>query len=192
MDFAILLAKKLREKYPRQSNIAFINYILEKYRLRIDLWPIGTQKFSGCLWENNGQWTIVINSRQAPQRRLFTLAHELGHYFLHRRVQRHFSCGLPSPGPAHRLEREANSFAAELLMPAPQVLYTVEKTGSAARTARQFGVSEEAMQYRLQGLASGTRKVIQPLSPVPAAAADAPTESTHLRGSKPHRGRDCE
>lgn len=152
MDFVIAAARQLREKYPQRSAVAFISSILKEYNITVDLWPIQMQKFSGCLWKNNDEWTIVINARQAPQRKLFTLAHELGHYFLHSHIKTQFSCSFFSATPTPRLEQEANRFAAELLMPTEQVLRWGEKDGSATRAARYFGVSEEAMQYRLHSL----------------------------------------
>jgi Zn-dependent peptidase ImmA (M78 family) len=152
MDIASLTAQKIRAEYPHQSIVAFISCLLRKNQIAVDLWPIQTQKFSGCLWKNEDEWTIIINARQAPQRKLFTLAHELGHYFLHRHFQKQFTCNFSSKGPTTRLEQEANRFAAELLMPSEQVIYRVKKAGSAARAAHYFGVSEEAMQYRLDSL----------------------------------------
>lgn len=77
----------------------------------------------------------VCSKEQYPARTRFSIAHELGHFELHRHADALWSCGsgdmsatggaAASPsGPAHRhsktkemIECEANEFAAELLMP---------------------------------------------------------------------------
>lgn len=51
---------------------------------------------------------VVLNSDQPADRMRFTLAHELGHHVMHR---------FPSP----TMEKEANEFAAALLMPARDI-----------------------------------------------------------------------
>lgn len=70
------------------------------------------------------QWGIVCSTGQTPGRRTFTIAHELGHYVLHRsmieaRDEGGIYCNEES---VHRqkgpdIEREADEFAANLLMP---------------------------------------------------------------------------
>jgi Zn-dependent peptidase ImmA (M78 family) len=52
-------------------------------------------------------------------------------------------------GAGKALEREANVFAAELLMPEPTVRAEFARAASAADLGRYFGVSEEAMAWRL-------------------------------------------
>jgi Zn-dependent peptidase ImmA (M78 family) len=47
------------------------------------------------------------------------------------------------------LEREANIFAAELLMPEPAVREVWEKLGDVAACAARFDVSPTAMHWRL-------------------------------------------
>jgi Zn-dependent peptidase ImmA (M78 family) len=49
-------------------------------------------------------------------------------------------------------ERFANSFAANLLMPKVAVEALYEKDTPAFRLAKRFGVSPEAMQYRIENL----------------------------------------
>jgi Zn-dependent peptidase ImmA (M78 family) len=152
MDFIITTVQNLRSNHSNRSSVALIHSILTEYEIVVDPWPIQTDKFSGCLWKNNEEWTIVLNSQQNPQRRLFTIAHELGHFFLHRHVRERFTCSFNTTSPLSRLEREANQFAAELLMPEDQVADYTRKFPSVARAARFFGVSEEAMQYRIASL----------------------------------------
>ena len=112
---------------------------------------------SGLLLPSLGQiWVNADEAAQWPGRRRFTIAHELGHWVLHRRGQQALFCRKgtvaedPAPAPREPLpepEREANAFAAALLMPAPLVerLYarpTATSTASARpspRAARRWG-----------------------------------------------------
>ena len=74
--------------------------------------------------ENAAEWAIFYNSDIAHQgRRNFTLAHELGHYMVHRheRSSGRFDCSekdiLGNNTGTNEIEAEANAFAATLLMP---------------------------------------------------------------------------
>lgn len=92
---------------------------------------------------------VWLNAEESPARRRFTLAHEVGHWVC--------QCleGKSAPvycrseevgvGEGRALEREANVFAAELLMPEDAVRSEAERDGIAER----FGVSAEAMGWRL-------------------------------------------
>jgi len=99
-------------------------------------------------------WLNAREARESPGRRRFTLAHEVGHWVcqvLEGRVAPVF-CRAEEVGvgEGRALEREANVFAAELLMPEPLVYATFET--SVPATAEHFGVSEEAMGWRLYNL----------------------------------------
>ena len=82
--------------------------------------------FEGCLMpfgDGSGQWGIVYNNRASEGRVRFTIAHELGHYLLHRKgaARRGISCSVRDVSGGHpgqkAIEREADEFAAWLLMP---------------------------------------------------------------------------
>ena len=71
----------------------------------------------------SGEWGIIYNKAiRSPGRRNFTLAHELGHYLLHRQAN---PGGLQCTNrnmadwdsARNRIEAEANTFASYLLMP---------------------------------------------------------------------------
>lgn len=109
---------------------------------------------SGVLIPSDRQ--IVLNGREAAAsqgRRRFTLAHEVGHWVcqcLEGRVApiycRKEEVGV---GEGRLLEREANVFAAELLMPEPLVRRQFERDTRVDALAPLFGVSTEAMHWRL-------------------------------------------
>jgi IrrE N-terminal-like domain len=97
---------------------------------------------------------VVVNAGEPEPRRRFTLAHELGHWVC-QVLEGHEApvyCRAPdlTPDADRQLEREANVFAAELLMPEPAVRETF--SGAIADCADAFGVSEEAMHWRLFNL----------------------------------------
>ena len=115
---------------------------------------------------------IVLNAHERvggrndpPLRRFrFTIAHEIGHWVCHCLEGR-----APSPEPSYcrpvdltdaadrALEREANVFAAELLMPEPAVREAWEELGDVAACAARFDVSPTAMQWRLYSFGLSAR-----------------------------------
>jgi Zn-dependent peptidase ImmA (M78 family) len=106
---------------------------------------------SGALYPATRE--IVLNASEGEARQGFTLAHELGHWICHysdRRDQpvfcRHQDVGVAGD---RALEREANVFAAELLMPEPDVRAAFANQSDVKELAAEFGVSPLAMQWRL-------------------------------------------
>jgi Zn-dependent peptidase ImmA (M78 family) len=100
------------------------------------------------------QRLIVLRSDEPEARRRFTIAHELGHWIcqaLEGDMQpvycRAGEIGVDAATKA--LEREANIFAANLLMPEPSVRSAWQTTGTVAGVATRFDVSPEAMEWRL-------------------------------------------
>lgn len=80
--------------------------------------------FEGMLAANKARtrWGIIYNSAvSSVGRKRFTIAHEFGHYLLHRRLQERFECGIEDietgDGNERDLEQEADVFASALLMP---------------------------------------------------------------------------
>ena len=73
--------------------------------------------------DGSGEWGIVYNeSIRSPGRRNFTLAHELGHYLLHRQTNPNgLECTNRNMADwdegRNKIEGEANTFASYLLMP---------------------------------------------------------------------------
>jgi hypothetical protein len=96
---------------------------------------------------------IMLNADEAASRRRFTLAHELGHWECH--VKKGNALPLycraedVSQDTDKALEREANAFAADLLMPEGLVRRLWADTRDIRLCARRLGVSPTAMHYRL-------------------------------------------
>lgn len=106
---------------------------------------------------------IWIERSDTDERRRFTVAHEIAHWVCHRHGDPavcHLEAGA-APATGH--EREANVFAADLLMPADAVRDAVASGGDAEAMAARFDVSPEAMGWRLYNLGLGDRPT--PLAP---------------------------
>lgn len=115
---------------------------------------------------------IGVNTHHHWKRQRFTIAHELGHYFLHDYEGVHFdskTTGLrmylrneKSTTGTDLEEREANLFAAELLMPENllkedladiEAVYLIDDNDETIRNlADRYGVSVRALTYRLANL----------------------------------------
>ena len=91
---------------------------------------------SGCLMKVEDVFGILYSARFASEGfRRFTIAHELGHYFLEGHIQALFGsgqqCHYSESGftSDNKYEREADSFAAGLLMPKQLFKAACGKTG---------------------------------------------------------------
>lgn len=99
---------------------------------------------------------LFVNVEDPISRQTFTIAHELGHWVLHREYfDRHPSeySILPrfqKPEGSNPFEQEANLFAANLLVP-KQLLVPV-KHAPVATLANIFAVSREMMENRLKNV----------------------------------------
>lgn len=120
---------------------------------------------SGYFVMKNGHPVISYDSAAAHTRIRFTIAHEMGHYILHSKSQPIFVDKTPkvfyrnsaSASGEILKEREANAFAAALLMPKALVLEELKKVNSDAveavgQLATKFEVSVQAMSFRLSNL----------------------------------------
>lgn len=116
------------------------------------------QSLSGLLLPTLGEiWLNAEEARQWPARRRFTIAHELGHWTLHRDAERPAYCRSSTVDPAAvrpplpPAEEQANAFAAALLMPVRLVREQyVWHSGDLAALCEAFGASGAAMGRRLK------------------------------------------
>lgn len=121
--------------------------------IKVEYLPLASD-VSGFLRKKNGDWIIGVNSFHHPNRQRFTLAHELGHYFLHRDMGDFEDRALfRREMQFDRREVEANDFAAKLLMPENEFrTFVVLKNANLDLLARHFGVSNAAAQFRANAL----------------------------------------
>lgn len=113
-------------------------------------------KISGLIVRQNGQTTISVKAKDIEERQRFTVAHELGHFFLHQEYLDKGlmdGIGLRRDGEVNDIENEANNFAANLLMPESvfRGLWN-DKTISLEKMAQYFYVSCSAIITRAKFL----------------------------------------
>ena len=143
-----------------------IDVLAHRMGVRVEIVPLG-EEISGVLVVEDGAGVIGVNAAHSTNRQRFSIAHELAHYRLHRRQQelfidRAFSAVFrdhKSSRGEDRLEIQANQLAAALLM--PRVLledelaqgdFDLGSDESLLDLARRFGVSREAMAFRISNL----------------------------------------
>lgn len=112
---------------------------------------------SGMLTNN----TIYINEGLHPNRKRFTIAHELGHYLIHKKQDNSYkgirfrSTYISSK--EKKEEREANTFASQLLIPTNFVKKDLEDSSEISedkiiKLSKKYEVSVIAMTIRLEKL----------------------------------------
>ena len=108
----------------------------------------------------NDKYEILINAWQEKTRQRFTVAHQIAHFLLHRdEIDGGLKFTRKRKKQEFIKEIEANTLAAEILMPVKLLNSTIKKnryhTGRTSHIedlARMFSVSVPAMKRRLQEL----------------------------------------
>lgn len=154
--------EKKAEEILSEFNIKTIPTPVEEIsnRLSIQISRAPSKDFSGLLIRKDGNALIGVNNSEIPVRQRFTIAHELGHFFLHPqkdtfvdyRDNREDIVRTPR-------EREADMFAAALLMPRSSIAKDSKNLAKGGFTedelqllARKYRVSDKAMRFRLLNL----------------------------------------
>jgi Zn-dependent peptidase ImmA (M78 family) len=105
------------------------------------------------------KFEIAVNSKHHPNRQRFSMAHEYAHYLLHRGKINLMPEGeriLHRNGDRNSIEYQANTFAAELLMPEGLVSQAFHLSdGNLTKMASELRVSKESLKYRLIDLGYG-------------------------------------
>jgi Zn-dependent peptidase ImmA (M78 family) len=101
-----------------------------------------------------GKYEIAVNSKHSFTRQRFSMAYEFAHYQLHRENLAEFAEGERI---LHRsrniIERQANVFAANMLMPEALFREEVRRTrGDITLIAKRFNVSPLVLRYRAKSL----------------------------------------
>ena len=160
------LTTKILEELKIEKLPIPIHKIAEFRGLIIKPYDLG-EDVSGVLVIEGGKGIIGFNPNESTVRQRFTIAHELGHYELHKDgnelfVDKDFKVLFrnhnSSKGEIIK-EQEANAFAAALLMPEHFVRKEIEKysfdltnENSMKKLAKTFNVSVPAMTYRISNL----------------------------------------
>jgi hypothetical protein len=138
-------------------------------QLGLTIVEVDSQSFEGALLRSSrdlsGRILVRRGIRESGRRR-FTIAHEIGHYILHRdqqipcspRVVEGWKEGQPKP------EREADTFASELLLPTNETVQYVDKRWPSmevvADVADHFGASLMAAARKYCDIASQACAVV--------------------------------
>lgn len=161
----ILEIEKRAEEVLKKANVRTIPVPIEDvaYSEKIKISKAPSADFSGLLIRKDGHALIGVNSSEAVVRQRFTIAHELGHFFLHPQKDTFvdFRKGNKKGEVRSPREKHADMFAAALLMPKDRLLKDFKKVAkdgfsehSIGTLAKQYAVSEDAMRIRLINLSS--------------------------------------
>lgn len=137
-----------------------LNEIVNILGLKLTFEPLQND-VSGSLYKDkiDGYWRIKVNSLHHPNRQRFTIAHEVAHYILHRKDSTEFNDSeFFRNSELNSMEREANSFASEVLMPREKFMAYIKNTSSKIEDiASHFHVSAQAVQLRAKSLGLAER-----------------------------------
>jgi DNA helicase-2/ATP-dependent DNA helicase PcrA len=162
------------------STIAPIEHMCDNLKLRLQICPGRGVMLGGAysrlqlwVWEDPDVGGIIwLSADLDPELRRFAIAHELGHYVLHRGegIRNYAPCDeravdqqadaaalrsedrvVEEYSPRVRREQEANAFAAELLAPRAEVrrVFTSGANIGTAQLAAHFGISPLLARRRL-------------------------------------------
>lgn len=137
--------------------------LANKLGIRVNNAKFSEPSLAAMLAKRGSSIWILLDESGSPSRKRFSIAHELGHHFLHLesdgeivdrnadlfRVSEYATSGIT---PERRREIEANQFAAALLMPERLVRQVWQDYTSVSDMANLFQVSEESMGYRIASL----------------------------------------
>lgn len=158
--------QELRTKYP-EIPVPVVD-IARDLGLRIFATYDFKSAESGSLRRENSQYIIYINPTETPERQRFTIAHELGHFLMHKDVLSHegdeFVDSLKQAvislnrsndvkeSTERKREIEANQFAAALLMPEKEFKKIFLESNDLEKIASLFRVSQSAATVRAKEL----------------------------------------
>jgi len=132
-----------------------VEAIAEKFNIAIQNVPLDDD-ISGILHkiEKTDSWVIQVNKNHHPNRKRYTIAHELGHFCLHRHLKQEFEDRIFFRGGESSPEEwQANDFACAILMPEDTFRDAVRSgKRNIEDLAREFKVSTLALRIRAKNL----------------------------------------
>lgn len=150
LDRARLLARQSIEKYNIRCPV---NLYYVAHRLDVEIYKtkkLPRQVLGSVKLSDDKIWIITINSNQINPRQRFSIAHEMGHILLdHGEAGYQF---IDTIGKQDQLyERQADTFATELLMPAVEFknIYFNHHITNPADIADYFQVSMQTTEIRI-------------------------------------------
>lgn len=131
--------------------------IAETLGVRVLYADFGAHKemISGLIQFQNDSATILINAAESANRKTFTIAHELGHFMMHKEWAKGPNYVLPRRNgyavTKPNEEVEADAFAANLLVP-KAMLKKYATSASVFELSKIFVVSEAVINNRLKAI----------------------------------------
>ena len=135
----LILAISLATKY--DTNNPFV--IADSLNIEYLTGPMGS--YSGCYMYLKKHRCIFLNDKLLDSDLKYVMAHELGHAILHTKVNCYFIKHKTLLSES-RIEREANTFATELLIP-DSTIYEYEGY-TKKQIARLMGYDEKIMEFK--------------------------------------------
>ncbi len=140
-------AQKLKKAYPQLDPAGLCQ------ALQISLYPhTDFRDLKGMFAMVLGRPCIFYNANLSLQEQKLVLAHELGHYSLHQEVLLSSNVFLDHSifTPLSRLEREANLFAAELLIEDSELVTLVEEGKTVSEIGASLGLDPNIVIYKAE------------------------------------------
>lgn len=144
------IAREIKDAFSPQT-VTNVYEICQRLEIKIIEENIRADAYLLC---KNGKSFIVLKNTLIENRKRFTLAHELGHFFIPWHSEFIFGCDIAEMDYKKEYnprEAEANLFAAELLMPEPlfkKLFNGIVNYQNASKLARDFEVSFQAALNR--------------------------------------------
>lgn len=139
-----------------------IQKVLQKLGVKVHFEDLGSNiDLSGYLELRGQEWHIGVNKYEVTGRQRFTMAHELAHLLFHRNIiinkmeNNQFKEAIKlfrADGDIKHIEMEANSFAAELLMPSSKFRDDWLSNKTITQVANEYNVSNYAAEFRAKKL----------------------------------------
>jgi len=138
--------------------------LAEELKIKIKNTSFNDDDVSGIISIRDGENFILVNIEDSYERKRFTVAHELGHYFLHLQKENGEEIDMHRKTGNENLsskEREANQFAAALLMEKDLITNEFKKLSELgffseseviSALSNLFQVSISAVTFRLNNL----------------------------------------
>jgi Zn-dependent peptidase ImmA (M78 family) len=154
---AELMARNIFKKYNLSCPVN-LYYLSDKLNATIEEIEMSKkvlgvrQKFKEGIY--NGRYLIIVNKLQNLGRKRFTIAHEIGHIILNHNLPNSFLDSMIGCNKKYLLqyERQANVFAAELLMPKDifKDMYFNRGIKDINKLTKTFSVSKQAIEIRIE------------------------------------------
>ena len=151
--------QEILEKHLQECPVR-VGQLAKEFGIKVKVSDLRTG-ISGQIKREDNDYVIRVNRYEARERQRFTIAHELAHFLLHRRLIDDSSDGITDnvlyrSGEAENVEYEANRLAAEIIMPATRIVKALHEDFDGILTeetitslAERFQVSKAAVEIRL-------------------------------------------